>query len=68
MTRARDVANVLTAANVLATDIETAAAVSAHNSTTTSVHGISNTASLATQTYADSSKTDHELLNIIGAI
>jgi len=53
MTRARDVANVLSTATALATDTETAAAISSHNSATTSVHGISNTASLATQTYAD---------------
>jgi len=38
LTRARDVANVLTAANVLATDTETAAAISTHNSATKSVH------------------------------
>lgn len=34
MTRARDVANVLTAANVLSTDIESAAAISAHTGIT----------------------------------
>jgi hypothetical protein len=34
MTRARDVANVLTAANVLSTDIETAAAITAHTGIT----------------------------------
>lgn len=49
MTRARDVANVLSTATDLATDTETAAAISSHNSATTSVHGITNTANLATQ-------------------
>jgi len=68
MTRARDVANVLSTATALATDTETAAAISSHNSATTSVHGITNTASLATQVYVNSSKDDHEALNIIGAI
>ena len=59
MTRARDVANVLSTATSLATDTETAAAISSHNSATTSVHGISNTATLATQTYADSAVSTH---------
>lgn len=49
MTRARDVANVLSTATSLATDTETAAAISTHNSETTSVHGISNTANLVTK-------------------
>jgi hypothetical protein len=53
MTRARDVANVLSAATALATDTETAAAISSHNSATTSVHGITDTSVLATQTYAN---------------
>ncbi len=48
MTRARDVANVLSTATSLATDTETAAAISSHNSVTTSVHGITNTADLTT--------------------
>jgi len=56
MTRARDVANVLSTASILATDTETAAAISAHNSGTTSVHGISNTALLATQEYVQNNK------------
>lgn len=56
MTRARDVANVLSTASELATDTETAAAISSHNSSTTSVHGISNTAALATQTYVQNNK------------
>lgn len=53
MTRARDVANVLSTATALATDTETAAAISSHNSVTTSVHGIADTSVLATQTYAN---------------
>lgn len=56
MTRARDVANVLSTATSLATDTETAAAISSHNSSTTSVHGISDTAALATQTYVQNNK------------
>jgi hypothetical protein len=56
MSRIRDIANILTAANSLATDTETAAAITSHNSATTSVHGISNTASLATQTYVQDNK------------
>ena len=56
MTRARDVANVLSTATDLATDTETAAAISSHNSATTSVHGISDTAALATQTYVQNNK------------
>jgi hypothetical protein len=56
LTRARDVANVLSTASDLATDTETAAAISSHNSSTTSVHGISDTASLATQTYVQNNK------------
>ncbi len=46
MTRARDVANVLSTATSLATDTETAAAISSHNSSTTSVHGIADTSIL----------------------
>jgi hypothetical protein len=38
----------------LATDTETAAAISSHNSATTSVHGISNTADLATSSSVSS--------------
>jgi len=56
LTRARDVANVLSTASELATDTETAAAISSHNSSTTSVHGIANTALLATQTYVQDNK------------
>jgi hypothetical protein len=59
LTRAREVANVLSTATSLATDTETAAAISSHNSATTSVHGITNTATLATQTYADSAVSTH---------
>jgi DNA repair protein RadC len=46
LTRARDVANVLSTATNLATDTETAAAISSHNSSTTSVHGIADTSIL----------------------
>jgi hypothetical protein len=56
LTRARDVANVLSTATSLATDVETAAAISSHNSATTSVHGISDTSALATQTYVQNNK------------
>jgi hypothetical protein len=56
LTRARDVANVLSTATSLATDTETAAAISSHNSATTSVHGISDTSALATQTYVQNNK------------
>ena len=56
MTRARDVANVLSTATSLATDTETAAAISSHNSATTSVHGITDTSVLATQTYVQNNK------------
>lgn len=59
MTRARDVANVLSTATALATDAETAAAISSHNSATTSVHGISNTANLATAASVSSSISTH---------
>jgi trimeric autotransporter adhesin len=59
MTRARDVASILTAASTLATDVETAAAISAHNSDTTSVHGITDTADLATSTSVSSAITTH---------
>jgi hypothetical protein len=47
----------------LATDTETAAAISSHNSATTSVHGITNTATLATQTYADSAVSTHAAIS-----
>jgi len=56
LTRARDVANVLSIATSLATDAETATAISNHNSSTTSVHGISDTTALATQTYVQNNK------------
>ena len=56
MTRSRDLANVLSTATALATDTETAAAISSHNSATTSVHGISDTSALATQTYVQDNK------------
>lgn len=56
MSRIRDIANLLTAANALSTDIETAAAIATHNSDTTSVHGITDTSVLATQTYVQENK------------
>ena len=59
MTRARDVANVLSTATSLATDTETAAAISSHNSATTSVHGISDTANLATSSSVTSAISTH---------
>jgi hypothetical protein len=42
----------------LASDSEVTSAISNHNSTTTSVHGIANTALLATKSYADGKATD----------
>jgi len=59
MTRARDVANVLSTATTLATDTETAAAISSHNSSTTTVHGITDTAALATSTSLSSAISTH---------
>jgi trimeric autotransporter adhesin len=59
LTRARDVANVLSTATNLATDTETAAAISSHNSATTSVHGISDTSALATSTSVSSAISTH---------
>lgn len=59
MTRARDVANVLTAANVLSTDVETAAAVSNHSSDT-DPH--------ADRSYTDTSVNDEEKKIIMGAL
>ena len=56
MSRIRDIASILTTASNLATDTETAAAITAHNTATTSVHGITNTADLATQTYVQLNK------------
>ena len=56
MSRIRDIASILTTASNLATDTETTAAITAHNSATTSVHGITNTADLATQTYVQLNK------------
>jgi len=56
MSKARDIANILSASTSIATDAETAAAITSHNNATTSVHGISNTASLATQTYVQNNK------------
>ena len=59
MSRIRDIANLFSGSTDAATDAEVAAAVSAHNSTTTSVHGITNTASLATSTSVTSAVSTH---------
>ncbi len=59
MSRIRDIANLFSGSTDAATDAEVAAAISAHNSATTSVHGITNTSTLATQTYADSAVSTH---------
>jgi hypothetical protein len=56
MSRIRDIASILTSASVLSTDVETAAAITTHNNATTSVHGISDTSALATQTYVQNNK------------
>lgn len=65
MTRARDVANVLSTATSLATDTETAAAISSHNSATTSVHGITNTANLSTLANVDSAKQESLAISLM---
>jgi hypothetical protein len=44
-------------ANLLATDLTSA--ISTHNSQTTNIHGIADTAALATKTYADSAVSTH---------
>ena len=59
MSRIRDIANLFSGSTDAATDAEVAAAVSAHNSATTSVHGITNTASLATSTSVTSAISTH---------
>jgi len=51
MSKARDIANIFSSNTAASTDAEVTAAIASHNNATTSVHGISNTASLATQTY-----------------
>ena len=59
MSRIRDIANLFSGSTDAATDAEVTAAIAAHNNATTSVHGITNTSTLATQTYADSAVSTH---------
>lgn len=47
--------------NTLTTDTELATAISDHNTITTNVHGISDTAELATKSYADTSVMTHNI-------
>ena len=53
MSKARNIASLFTASTDMSTDAEVATAISSHNSATTSVHGITDTSVLATQTYAN---------------
>lgn len=59
MSRIRDIANLFSANTSAATDSEVTAAISAHNSSTTTVHGISDTAALATSTSVASDIASH---------
>lgn len=59
MTRAREVANVLSTATDLATDVETAAAISSHNSAS-DPHG--------DRSYTSSTVDDREIKLIMGAV
>ena len=59
MSRIRDIANLFSANTSAATDSEVTAAISAHNSSTTTVHGISDTAALATSTSVASDISTH---------
>ena len=59
MSRIRDIANLFSANTAAATDSEVTAAISAHNSSTTTVHGISDTAALATSTSVASDISTH---------
>ena len=56
MSRIRDIANLFSGSTDAATDAEVTAAIATHNNATTSVHGITNTAALATQTYVQNNK------------
>ena len=56
MSRIRDIGNLFSANTSAATDSEVTAAISAHNSSTTTVHGIADTSALATQTYVQNNK------------
>lgn len=53
MSRIRNIGNIFSTDTTIATDVEVASAISDHNLDTTSVHGISDTADLATKTYAE---------------
>ena len=59
MSRIRDIANILTSSTAMSTDAEVTAAISAHNSSTTTVHGISDTSALATSTSVSSAISTH---------
>ena len=59
MSRIRDIANLFSANTAAATDSEVTTAISAHNSSTTTVHGISDTADLATSTSVASAVSTH---------
>ena len=59
MSRIRDIANMLTSSTAMSTDAEVTAAISAHNSSTTTVHGISDTSALATSTSVSSAISTH---------
>jgi hypothetical protein len=59
MSRIRDIANLFSANTSAATDSEVSAAISAHNSSTTTVHGISDTSALATSTSVTSAVSAH---------
>jgi len=56
MSKARDIANLFSSNTAASTDAEVTAAIAAHNNATSSVHGIANTADLATQTYVQLNK------------
>jgi hypothetical protein len=59
MSRIRDIANLFSANTSAATDSEVTAAISAHNSSTTTVHGITDTSALATSTSVTSAISTH---------
>ena len=56
MSRIRDIANLFSSNTDAATDAEVTAAIASHNNATTSVHGITDTSALATQTYVQNNK------------
>ena len=59
MSRIRDIANLFSANTAAATDSEVTAAISAHNSSTTTVHGITDTSVLATSSSVSSAISTH---------